>query len=212
MDSGLSQAESQQFRGVINRLLNQMKVGASANHVGLAQYGRDVKSEFNLTTYQTKEQIQNAIKRVRLRRTQPTDPRNLGFALEHASNHFFTSEVGGRADQGYQQYLIIFSGKDSDDEVQRAARRIKSSGVKVIGMNFGAPTQRMTPAVWQRHWYQFDSNAAAILKSILEKQEVEVQINASSGKNFLTFFFPMFFFSILKWIVSFAQSWQKYSH
>lgn len=182
VDSGVSPQEFQQVRSVITRLFNQMRIGANAHHVGLAQYGRDVKSEFNLTTYNTKEEMQNAIKRFRLRRPQPTDPRNLGFALQHVSKYFFSSEAGGRADQGYRQYLIIFSGKESDDHVQREARRIKSAGVTVIGMSVGASLQGMHVVASQGQWYPSMNNAVQILKTIFEKQEVKDK--PSSGKIF----------------------------
>lgn len=186
VDSGVSPQEFQLVRSVLTRLFNQMNVGANAHHVGLAQYGRDVKSEFNLTTYRSKEEIQTAIKRFRQRRIQPTEPRNLGFALQQTSNYFLTSEAGGRADQGHRQYLIIFSGKESDDYVQRAARRLKSTGVTVIGMSVGASLQGMKFIASEGQWYQSLTNAVQILRPIFEKQEVKEQ--ASSGKIFWVFF------------------------
>lgn len=182
VDSGVSPQEFQLVRSILTRLFNQMNVGANAHHVGLAQYGRDVKSEFNLTTYRSKEELQTAIKRFRQRRIQPTEPRNLGFALQQTSDYFLTSEAGGRADQGHRQYLIIFSGKESDDYVQRAARRLKSTGVTVIGMSVGASLQGMRLIASQGQWYQSITNAVQILRPIFEKQEVKEQ--ASSGKIF----------------------------
>lgn len=160
-----------------------MNVGANAHHVGLAQYGTDVKTEFNLTTYQTKGEILSAIKRFRPRRPQPTDPRKLGHALHHASKYFFSSEAGGRGDQGYRQYLIILSSKESDDNVKKEARLVKSAGVTVIGMSLGSPLRGMNVIASQGQWYQSSINAVQILKAIFEKQEVKE--NASSGKTLL---------------------------
>lgn len=193
MDSGIPQQDFQQVRAYLTRLVNQMKVGANAHHVGLAQYGIDVKTEFNLTTYKTKEDILGVIKRFRPRRQQPTDPRNLGLALRHASKYFFTSEAGGRADQGYRQYLIIFSGKESDDNVKRAARLIKSTGVTVIGMSLGSSLRGMNVISSQGRWYQSTDNIVQILRGIFEKQEVKEE--ASSGKILLSILCSFLIFS-----------------
>lgn len=220
VDSGVSPQEFQQVRSVLTRLINQMNIAANAHHVGLAQYGRDVKSEFNLTTYQSKGDIQAAMKRFRHRRIPTTEPRNLGSALQHASNYFFTSEAGGRADQGYRQYLIIFSGKESDDYVQREARRIKSTGVTVIGMGVGASLQWMNTVASQGQSYPSITNAVQILRPIFEKQEFQKEAN--SGKIFFFFFFTFFVpylhslhFSThfkVNCVFQLCHRWQKYSH
>lgn len=199
MDSGVTQQDFQLVRTYLTRLVNQMKVGANAHHIGLAQYGIDVKTEFNLTTYKTKEDILSAIRRFRPRRPQPTDPRNLGLALDHASKYFFTSEAGGRADQGYRQYLIIFSGKESDDNFKREARLIKSKGVTVIGMSLGSSLRGMKVIASQGQWYQSTDNAVQILKAIFEKQEVKEE--ASIGKILLFFLSSLLIFSTLQHVL-----------
>lgn len=180
VDSGVSLKDFQQVRTIITRLVNQTNVGTNAHRVGVAQYGIDVKSEFNFTTYKTREEILAAIKRFRPRRPQPTDPRNLGLALNHAAKYFFTSEAGGRAELGYRQYLIIFSGKESDDDFQKEARLIKSTGVTVIGMSLSPSLRGLTGIASQGKWFQSTVNAVPNLKATFEKQEVKKE--ASSGK------------------------------
>ena len=138
MDSGVSVQEFHQIRILLIRIVSQMNFGASAYRLGLAQYGRDVQVEFLLKAHQTREVYQSAIKRFRQRRLQPNEARNLGSALEYVYANFFTSEAGSRADQGYQQHLVIVTGKDSDDPVYRASLLIKSSGINVVGISAGA--------------------------------------------------------------------------
>lgn len=179
VDSGV---DFQQIRTVLTRLVNQMNIGASAHRLGLAQYGKEVKLEFNLNTYQTKEQTQNAIKRFRQRRLQPNEPRNLGVALRNATYDFFTSEAGSRADQGYRQYLVVLSGQNSSDFVYKEARLIKSSGVTVIGMSLGASMEEMRLIATSGYSYSWSTIANAVqnLKAILE--ETEEKINTTSGE------------------------------
>lgn len=179
VDSGLTPQEFQQIRGVLNRVVNQVKIGASAYRLGLAQYGQDVKVEFLLNAFQTKEETQNGIKRFRHRRLQANEPRNLGNALQYANTHFFTSEAGSREDLGYRQYLVVLSGKDSDDAdvVQKASRLIKSSGVTVVGMSLGASMNEMRVVGTAPYIYQFTQvSAVQILKGIFEKEEVEITL------------------------------------
>ncbi len=59
VDSGAS--DFQQVRTLLLRLTNQLNIGASAHRLGLAQYGQDVKVEFLLNAFQTKDETQNAI-------------------------------------------------------------------------------------------------------------------------------------------------------
>lgn len=178
----MSQAEFQQVRSIISRLLNQLNVGAFAHRVGLAQYGQDVKVEFLLNAYQTKEETQFNFKRFRQRRLQPNEPRNLGSALAYARTNFFSSDAGGRADKSFRQFLVVMSGKDSDDDVYKQSRRIKSEGVTVVAMSFGASMQEMRVVATAPHVYQSTGNSVPVLKSVFETEDVQTIL---TGGNYI---------------------------
>ncbi|CAJ1063129.1 collagen alpha-6(VI) chain isoform X2 [Xyrichtys novacula] len=174
IDSGVSNTDFQQVRSLLTRLSNQLNIGANAYRLGLAQYGQDVKVEFLLNAHQTREETLNAVKRFRQRRLQANERRNLGGALQHASANFFTKEQGGRADLGFRQFLVVLSGKDSDDEVYRASRLIKSLGVSVVGISLGASLTEMRYISTPPYIYQSISQAGVPqLKTIFERQEKE---------------------------------------
>lgn len=178
VDSGVSPTNFQQIRTTLLRLVNQMNIRASAYRLGLAQYGQNIKVEFLLKDYQTKEETQNAVKRFRQQRLQSKEPRNLGSALEYARRNFFTSEAGSRADQGYRQYLVVLSGKDSDDDVKKSSRLLKSAGIVVIGMNLGQWTMDEIDVIATRQYaYPSLDNAVKILKDTFEKEEEEVSLD-----------------------------------
>ncbi|XP_051812885.1 collagen alpha-6(VI) chain [Acanthochromis polyacanthus] len=168
VDSGISQSDFQQIRSILVRLTNQLNFGASAHHLGLAQYGQDTRVEFLLNAFQSKDEIQGAVKRFRQRRLQTNEPRNLGAALQYASTNFFTSAAGSRADQGYRQYLVVLSGKDSDDEVYKQSRLIKAEGVTVVGMSLGASMNEIRLISTAPYSYPSISNAVPTLRSIVE--------------------------------------------
>ncbi|XP_026172742.1 collagen alpha-6(VI) chain-like isoform X2 [Mastacembelus armatus] len=176
VDSGLSTAEFQQVRSILVRLANQLNIGASAYRLGLAQYGQDTKVEFLLNAYQTKEETQAAVKRFRQRRLQPSEPRNLGIALQYASTNLFTREAGSRADLGFQQYLVVLSGKDSDDPVYKSSRLVKSEGITVVGVGLGGSMNEIRLIATSP--YVFDSvfNIVPSLKAIVEREEEQTAL------------------------------------
>ncbi|XP_055083605.1 collagen alpha-6(VI) chain [Periophthalmus magnuspinnatus] len=172
VDSGLTQQEFQQVRAFLNRMVSQLNVGADAYRIGLAQYGASVKVEFLLNTHETKEQTIADMRRFRLRK-QPNEPRNLGSALKNANATFFSSEAGGRAELGFRQYLVVLSGKASDDPVFKASRLIKSTGIIVVGLSLGAPESEMKVVSSAPYVYMFVPNIAPTLKAVFETQEVD---------------------------------------
>ncbi|KAM9851920.1 collagen alpha-6(VI) chain-like [Aulostomus maculatus] len=174
VDSGINPAQFQQVRSILVRLVNQLNIRASAHRLGLAQYSQDVKVEFLLNAHQTKEEALNAVKRVRQRKLQPGEPRNLGSALEFANAAFFTTDAGGRAEQGYRQILVVLSGKDSDDEVYIQSRRIKSEGITVVGMSVGASMQEISLVATPPYAYSSISNAVPELRKISEMKEEQI--------------------------------------
>lgn len=167
----MNAGEFQQVRNVLTRLVNQLNIGESAYRLGLAQYGQDITVEFLLKDHRSKEETYNAVRRFRQRKSQPNEPRNLGRALQYASTHFFTTEAGSRVDQGFRQFLVVLSGKDSDDPVYKESRLIKSSGVTVVGMSLGASMNEMRLIATAPYIYPSISNAAPTLRAIFEKEE-----------------------------------------
>ncbi|XP_070690878.1 collagen alpha-6(VI) chain-like [Pempheris klunzingeri] len=164
VDSSVVQGQFSLFKSDLVKLINQINVGASAYRVGLAQFGKDTSVEFRLNTFQTKQEILTGVKRFRLR-PQPNQPTNLGSALQYAYNNFFSSEAGGRAQQGSEQLLVVVSGKDSDDPVFREARLIKSAGITVVGMGAGA--SRVLIDAISSPGYAFDSPRVTLAKNSL---------------------------------------------
>lgn len=171
VDSGVSTTDFQQIRTVLFRLVNQLNIGASGHHLGLAQYGQDTKVEFLLNAFQTKNETLAGVKRFRQRKLQPNEPRNLGSALEYASTNFFTSEAGSRADQGFKQYLVVVTGKDSDDPVYKSSRQIKAEGITVVGVSLGASMTEMRLIATPPYIYSTISNAVPVLKGVIETEE-----------------------------------------
>lgn len=176
IDSGISQADFQQVRSILVRLVNQLNIGASAHRLGLAQYGQVTKVEFLLNAFQTKEETLAGVKNFRQARLQPNQPRNLGGALDYANSNFFTAESGGRVAHGFRQFLVVLSGKNSDDPVFKQSRLIKSHRITVVGMSLGASMDEIRVIATAPYIYDSISNAVPTLKSIFETEEETVTL------------------------------------
>lgn len=163
--------EFQLVRGFLTRLVNQLNFSASTYRLGLAQYGQDIKVEFLFKTHKSREDILNAIKRFRLRRAQPNEARNLGNALYYAHKNLFTAEAGSRNEQSFRQYLVVLTGKDSDDPVYKEARLLQSAGIIMVSFSAGALIKDQQVISTRSYSYTSLSNGVPNLKTILEKQE-----------------------------------------
>lgn len=188
VDSGVTTAEFQQLRVLLTRLVNQLNFSASTYRLGLAQYGQDIKDEFLFlfSTYQTKEQLLSAIKRLRQRTLKPNEPRNLGKALNYVYTKLFNGDARSQIDQGYRQYLVVLSGKDSDDPIYKEARLLKSAGITVMAFSLGASTQELKLVANPQYIYQTMSNAVPSLKVAFERQEEVATL--TDGETILFYF------------------------
>ncbi|XP_068425551.1 collagen alpha-6(VI) chain-like [Clinocottus analis] len=168
VDSDMSPENFKKFKKYLGKLVADLNVGASAYRIGLAQYGEDTKIEFNLSSYQTKRETLNAIKRWL---QQPKGKRKLGSALKYAKSHFFTSEAGSRAEQGTPQSLLVVSGGPSNDYVSEAAQKIKSAAITVYGISAGATESELN--LFASAGYIFNSLDELNLKNFLMAEKTE---------------------------------------
>ncbi|XP_029928332.1 collagen alpha-6(VI) chain-like [Myripristis murdjan] len=176
VDNSLSQQDFQQTRTLLARLVNQLDVGASTHRIGLAQFGQEPKVEFLLNAFKTKEETSAAVRRFRLRRLQPNEPRHLGRALEYASTQLFTSDAGGREDQGFRQFLVVVSGGDSTDAVFKESQLVKSEGVTVVGIGLGSASLNETKVIATAPYIYQSTNIVPALKSAFETQQQSIPL------------------------------------
>ncbi|KAM3873545.1 LOW QUALITY PROTEIN: collagen alpha-6(VI) chain-like [Diretmus argenteus] len=171
VDSNMASQDFQETRNLLIQLVNQLNIGASANRIGLAQFGQDTKVEFLLNAFKTKEETLVSVKRFRPRRL-PNDSRHLGSAL-NGSLDFFTSKAGSRQDLGFRQFLVVVSGGDSADDVFKQARLVKAGGTTVVGIALGNATATLnTMKVVATAPYIYKSaNIAPTLKTVFETEE-----------------------------------------
>ncbi|KAL0985324.1 hypothetical protein UPYG_G00155490 [Umbra pygmaea] len=169
VDSNMKPAEFQMFRSLLMRLASQLNIGRETHRLGLAQYALETNVEFLLNAHNVKADYMTALKKFRQRLG---GPRYLGAALKNARKQFFSPTSGGRAEQGYRQFLVTVTGKDSEDNAMKVARTIKSEGVTIVSIGLGTSTDSALKVLATKPYsYHYQAVNASVLRNIFENEE-----------------------------------------
>ena len=118
--------EFQYIRTLIERLVDYLDVGFDMTRVAVIQFSEDPRVEFLLNAHSSKDEVQNAVRRLRPKGGRQI---NIGSALEYVSRNIFKRPLGSRIEEGVPQFLILISSGKSDDEVDESAAELKQFGV-----------------------------------------------------------------------------------
>ncbi|KAM4606910.1 collagen alpha-3(VI) chain isoform 2-T2 [Discoglossus pictus] len=113
-------------RDFVAGITEGLNIGPDATRVSVGQVSDNVKVEFKFDSYTSKQDVINAVKRMKLK---PGRVFNVGVALDYALRNLFTSESGSRIREGVPQYLVLLSAGKSADSVDRPAASLKQAGV-----------------------------------------------------------------------------------
>ncbi|XP_043973359.1 collagen alpha-6(VI) chain-like isoform X2 [Gambusia affinis] len=171
VDSALSQRQFTFFKNELTRFIDQIDAGQSSYRVGLAQYRRDVKTEFYLNAFRTKQQYTRTLRSIQPLPQTGQAP-NLGAALRYAGQNFFLPENGGRANQGAQQFLVVVLGETPTELLYLAGQEVRSRGVSVVGMSSVVPVENMLRFADSA----FDTVRITQLKDFFTTQQAETAI------------------------------------
>lgn len=97
--------------------------------MAVVQYSHDAKVNFYLNSHSSKNDVLNAIGKMSHKSGRPL---NLGKALEFVKDNVFAASVGGRSAELVPQYLYVFSGGRSGDDVRGPAQSLRENGIKTI--------------------------------------------------------------------------------
>ncbi|XP_034862670.1 collagen alpha-3(VI) chain isoform X3 [Mirounga leonina] len=118
--------EFQYIRALIERLVDYLDVGFDTTRVAVIQFSEDPRVEFLLNAHSSKDEVQNAVRRLRPKGGRQI---NIGGALEYVSRNIFKRPLGSRIEEGVPQFLVLISSGKSDDVVDDSAAELKQSGV-----------------------------------------------------------------------------------
>lgn len=121
----------EEIRGFIVQVVESLTVDENKDRVAVVQYSRDATANFYLNSYSSKSDIMNSVGTMRHKLGRPL---NLGKALEFVRDDVFAASVGGRRAESVPQYLYVFSGGRSGDDVRGPAQSLQENGIKTFAI------------------------------------------------------------------------------
>nr|XP_061782366.1 collagen alpha-3(VI) chain-like isoform X2 [Nerophis lumbriciformis] len=119
------------IRQFIEKMAENFNLDDDRDQVAVVQYSRDSTVNFYLNSYSSKTDVLNSIRTMRHKYGRPL---NLGKALEFVRDNVFAASVGGRREYLVPQYLFVFSGGRSQDDVRGPAQSLKKNGIKTFSI------------------------------------------------------------------------------
>ncbi|XP_069554803.1 collagen alpha-3(VI) chain-like [Brachyistius frenatus] len=120
-----------EIRGFVEKIVGSLNWGQNQDQVAVVQYSRDATANFYLNSYSSKIDVLNSIRTMRHKLGRPL---NIGKALEFVRDNVFAASVGGRRADMVPQYLYVFSGGRSGDDVRGPAQSLKDNGIKTFSI------------------------------------------------------------------------------
>lgn len=113
-------------RDFLYRIIEELDVKPDGTRVAIAQFSDDVRVESRFSEHQTKAEILNLVKKMKIKTGKSL---NLGYALDHALRNIFVRSAGSRIEDKVQQFLVLLVAGRSTDAVAGPASSLKQRGV-----------------------------------------------------------------------------------
>uniref|UniRef100_A0A669B5G4 VWFA domain-containing protein n=1 Tax=Oreochromis niloticus TaxID=8128 RepID=A0A669B5G4_ORENI len=171
----------EEIRSFIEKTVESLNLGNDRDQVAVVQYSRDATANFYLNSYSSKNDVLNSIRTMRHKFGRPL---NIGKALEFVRDNVFSASVGGRRADLVPQYLYVFSGGRSGDDVRGPAQSLKDNGIKTFSIGTeNADTLEMqtisyTPA---HYFYVTNYNNLQSLDPSVEAMLRDTSVTAEAG-------------------------------
>lgn len=126
-----TRSEFPAIREMIRRVVDKLDVGLEKVRISVVQYSDDAKLEFLLNQHSTKEEVRQAVGRLKSRGGNRL---NTGQALEWVSRNIYQRSAGSRIEDGVPQFLILVTGGKSADDVSTPADQLKRNYIAPIAI------------------------------------------------------------------------------
>lgn len=113
-------------RDFLYKVIDELNVKPGGTQIAVAQYSDDVRVESRFDEHQSKPEILNLVKRMKIKTGKSL---NLGYALDYAQRNIFVKSAGSRIEDGVPQFLVLLVAGRSTDQVDEPARSLKQSSV-----------------------------------------------------------------------------------
>ncbi|XP_053197814.1 collagen alpha-1(XII) chain-like [Scomber japonicus] len=122
------------LRSFLSKIIRNFDIGPDKVQIGLVQYSRDPRTEWELNTHQTKRSLLKAINRVQ--------KLTGGKALQHVLSNNFKPNEGMRADS--QKIVLLITDGRSTDDVSLASQYLRDSGIEIYAIGIGVQGAKLS--------------------------------------------------------------------
>ncbi|XP_062395792.1 collagen alpha-6(VI) chain-like [Sardina pilchardus] len=120
----------QRIRAFLHTLVASFDVAPDHVRIGLAQYSNTPRTEFNLNTYQNKQEILEYIDKLPYQGGGTMTGKGLDFILKE---HFVES-AGSRARESVPQIAVVITDGQSQDNVEAHAKDLRNQGITLYAI------------------------------------------------------------------------------
>lgn len=159
------------IRAFIERIVETLNVSSAGDQVAVVQFSRDPTVNFYLNSYSSKNDVLGSIRTIRHKLGRPL---NVGKAMAFVRDNVFATSVGGRRADMVSQYLFMFSGGRSGDDVRASAQSLRDHQIKAFcfGTKNADTLEMQTISHTPRHYFSVPSYDA--LQSIYSSVEARL--------------------------------------
>ncbi|XP_043451359.1 collagen alpha-5(VI) chain [Prionailurus bengalensis] len=119
-------------RTFITKIITSLPIEAHKYRVALAQYSDRLHSEFQLSTFKSRNPMLNHLKK---NFAFIGGSLRIGNALREAHRTFFSEAAGGRDKKQFPPILVVLaSAVSEDDDVEEASKALREDGVRIISV------------------------------------------------------------------------------
>ncbi|KAI4893678.1 hypothetical protein NFI96_020049, partial [Prochilodus magdalenae] len=158
------------IRDMISRVVEKLDVGLDKVRVSVVQYSEDPKTEFLLNEHSTKDEVRQAVRRLRSKGGRVL---NTGQALSWVSKNIYQRSAGSRIEERVPQFLILVTGGKSNDDVSQPASQLKLNLVAPLAVGTNNADSEELKLI------SLDSERAYIVKDTQQLPTVEQQLVAT---------------------------------
>ncbi|XP_066100764.1 collagen alpha-6(VI) chain [Saccopteryx bilineata] len=162
----------------INKMINSLPIEANKYRVAVAQYSDRLHSEFQLSTYKSRNPMLNHLKK---NFAFMGGSLRLGNALREVHSTYFSGPVNGRDTKLFPPILVVLASAESEDDVEEASQALRRDGVRIISVGLqAAPEENLKAmATAQFHFHlrtardlsTFSQNMTQIIKDAVQYKE-----------------------------------------
>ncbi|XP_066542086.1 collagen alpha-3(VI) chain-like isoform X2 [Hoplias malabaricus] len=160
-------SDVQAIKDMILSVVDKLDVGLDKVRVSVVQYSEDAKQEFLLNEHSTKEEVRQAVKRMKSKGGRAL---NTGHALNWVTKNIYQRSAGSRIEERVPQFLILVTGGKSNDDVSEPSKQLKWNFVAPLAIgSSNADSEELTKI-------SLNPESAYIIRNFQQLPTVEQQL------------------------------------